>query len=578
MRWVNRSVDAKAVESLARALGAPRLVAQLLVQRNLAEPDAAARFLNPDLSHLHDPFLMADMEAAVRRLRQAIEHGEKVLIYADYDVDGTMAAVVLLTVLRSLGAHVDVFVPHRLTDGYGMRIPPVEKAAANGYKLILTVDTGIREDDVIARARELGVDCIVTDHHLLARQLPPACAVLDPKRPDCRYPDKELAGVGVAFKLAQALLGAAMPARLVESYLKIVAIGTIADLVPLVGENRVMARLGLEALRRPVQVGLAALLKQAGLPAPQSGFGAPGLGGQPISAGDVGFRIAPRLNAAGRMENASDVIELLTTQDAARAGQIAERLERLNRERQQMEERILKEIVARVAERPELAERYFLVFAGPGWHRGVIGIVAQRVVERYHRPALVVGIEDGQAQGSGRSIASFHLLEALTAVGDLFERYGGHAQAGGFAMPAERLGEMEKRLEAYARARLSPADLEPALRVDAELSLPELDWELYEGLRKLEPFGYGNPTPVFVARKLRLLMPPRILQEKHLKLKVAGGGKTFDALWWNQAERAAPLAAGQLLDLAFTLDANVFQEVVSLQLVIRDLQPQDSGS
>jgi len=247
MRWLIRSIDAEAVESLGRALGVPQVVVQLLVQRDLAEPEAAARFLNPDLSHLHDPFLMVDMDIAVRRLRQAIERAEKILIYADYDVDGTMAAAVLLTTLRSLGAHVDVFVPHRLTDGYGMRIPPVEKAAADGYSLIVTVDTGIREHEVIARARELGVDCIVTDHHLLASQLPPACAVLNPKRPDCGYPEKNLAGVGVAFKLAQALLGAAMTARLTESYLKIVAIGTIADMVPLVGENRVMARLGLEA-------------------------------------------------------------------------------------------------------------------------------------------------------------------------------------------------------------------------------------------------------------------------------------------------------------------------------------------
>ena len=559
MRWLERSVDAEAVEGLVRALGVPRLVAQLLAKRGLTEPEAAARFLAPDISHLHDPFLMADLEVAVGRLRAAIARQEKILIYADYDVDGTMAAVVLLTALRSLGAQVEVFVPHRLTDGYGMRLPPVEKAAAEGTSLILTVDTGTREHEVIARARELGVDCIVTDHHLLGSQLPAACAVLNPKRPDCGYPEKNLAGVGVAFKLAQALLGAGMSERLTESYLKIVAIGTIADLVPLAGENRVMARLGLAALQRPVQVGLTALLKRAGL------------GGQPVTAGDVGFRIAPRLNAAGRMENATDVIELLTTQDATRAGEIAERLDRLNRERQQMEERIVKEIVARVGERPELAERYCLVFADPGWHRGVIGIVAQRVVERYHRPALVIGVEGGQAQGSGRSIAAFHLLDGLAAVGDLFDRYGGHAQAGGFALPAERLGELEKRIEAYARAQLSPEDLEATLRVDAELRLEEVDWELYEAVRKLEPFGYGNPTPVFVARNLRLLMPPRVLQEKHLKLKVAGDGRTFDALWWGQAEQAAALAPGEPLDLAFTLDVNVFQEVASLQLVVRDL-------
>ena len=560
MRWQIRSVDAEAVEALVRALGVPRLVAQLLAQRGLNEPEAAARFLAPDISHLHDPYLMADLEVAVARLRAAIAQQEKILIYADYDVDGTMAAVVLLTALRSLGAQVDVFVPHRLTDGYGMRLPPVEKAAAEGCRLILTVDTGTREHEVIARARELGVDCIVTDHHLLASQLPVACAVLNPKRPDCGYPEKNLAGVGVAFKLAQALLGAGMSERLTESYLKIVAISTIADLVPLAGENRVMARLGLAALRQPAQAGLSALLKQAGLG-----------GGQPVSASDVGFRIAPRLNAAGRMENATDVIELLTTQDATRAAEIAERLDRLNRERQQMEERIVKEIVARVAERPELAERYCLVFAGTGWHRGVIGIVAQRVAERYHRPTLVVGVEDGQAQGSGRSIAAFHLLNGLTAVGDLFDRFGGHAQAGGFALPAARLGELEDRLEVYARAQLSPEDLEATLRVDAELKLEEIDWELYEAVRKLEPFGYGNPTPVFVARNLRLLLPPRVLQEKHLKLRVAGDGRTFDALWWGQAEQAAALTAGQPLDFAFTLDANVYQEMTTLQLVVRDL-------
>ena len=559
MRWLIRPVDVEAVESLVRALGVPRLVAQLLAQRGLTEPEAGARFLDPNLSHLHDPFLMADMDVAVARLRAAITQQEKILIYADYDVDGTMAAVVFLTALRSLGAKVEVFVPHRLSDGYGMRIPPVEKAAAEGTSLILTVDTGTREHEVIARARELGVDCIVTDHHLLASRLPAACAVLNPKRPDCGYPEENLAGVGVAFKLAQALLGAGMSERLTESYLKIVAIGTIADLVPLAGENRVMARLGLAALQRPAQAGLSALLKQAGLE------------GHPVTAGDVGFRIAPRLNAAGRMENATDVIELLTTQDPARAGEIAERLDRLNRERQQMEERIVKEIVARVAERPELADRYCLVFSGPSWHRGVIGIVAQRVVERYHRPTLVIGVEDGQAQGSGRSIAPFHLLEALTAVGDLFDRFGGHAQAGGFALPAERLGELEQRLEVYARAKLCPEDLEATLRVDGELSLEQIDWELYEAVRKLEPFGYGNPTPVFVARNLRLLLPPRVLQEKHLKLRVAGGGRTFDALWWGHAEQAAALAVGQPLDLVFTLDANVFQEVTMLQLVVRDL-------
>ena len=440
---------------LARELEVSPLVARLLVQRGLAEPAAAQAFLHPSLGQLHAPELMAGMREAVARLRRALEQHEKILIYGDYDVDGTMAVVVLLTALRMLGAEVEAYVPHRLTDGYGMRVPVVEEAAANGFRVVISVDTGIREHAVLARARELGVDCIVTDHHLPDGHLPPACAILNPRRPDCGYPEKSLAGVGVAFKLAQALLGERMTERLLQSFLKVVAIGTIADVVPLLGENRVIARFGLEGLRQPAQSGLAALIELAGL------------AGKEISAGDVGFRLAPRLNAAGRMENARDVIDLFTLPDAARTREIAERLERLNRERQRVEEEILRAIVAQLEQRADLREQYTLVLAGEGWHRGVIGIVAQRVVERYHRPALVIGIEDGVGVGSGRSIKRFHLLDALTSVGDLFQRFGGHAQAAGFALAVERIPELTRRFEEHARNVLTASDLEPVLRVDA---------------------------------------------------------------------------------------------------------------
>jgi len=595
MRWLLPQADparAGAAARLTRELAVPPLVAGLLAARGMEDAEAADRFLHPRLEHLHDPFLMADMGKAVDRLRRAVAAREKILIYGDYDVDGTMSVVVLLTVLRSMGASVDTYVPHRLTDGYGMRVPVVERAAAEGYRVVLSVDTGIREHEVIARAQALGVDCIVTDHHLPeANRLPSACAILNPKRPDCPYPEKGLAGVGVAFKLAQALLrgqgtgnreqaGAGPSPRLIESYLKIVAIGTIADVVPLVGENRVIARLGLASLSDSAKRG-----QQSSRPGLGALLAVSGLGNRPVTAGDVGFRIAPRLNAAGRMEDARDVIELFTTPDAAKAGAIAERLDRLNTERQKVEERIVKEILARLEQEPEKAARYFMVFAGEGWHRGVIGIVAQRVVERTNRPAVVIGVEDGVGQGSGRSIRGFHLLDALASADRLLQRYGGHAQAAGFTLAADRIPELEAALESHARAALSPEDLEPTQRVDARVSFADLNRDLYAALNLLEPYGLGNPAPVFVADGLRLVSPPRILKERHLKLRLAqssaanaasaAGSNSFDALGWGLADQGpalAGLAVGQELAAAFTLDENVYQGLSSLQLVLKDFR------
>jgi single-stranded-DNA-specific exonuclease len=567
MRWIIPTVNPETIARLAGGqnvhLNLSPLLARLLVLRGVDQAAQVEPFLHPKLSSLHDPFLMAGMSDAVERLRRAIEHREKILIYGDYDVDGTMAVVVLLTAMGSLGAQVDAYIPNRLTDGYGMRVPVVEKAAAEGVRVIISVDTGIREHEVIARARDLNVDTIVTDHHVPEGRLPPALAILNPKRPECAYPDKNLAGVGVAFKLAQGLFARLRPGlseKILQSYLKIVAIGTIADVVPLVGENRIIARFGLEGLARPSHVGLRALMDVAGL------------NGKVPSAGDVAFRLAPRLNAAGRMENARDVIDLFTTDDDSLARSIAERLNRLNQDRQRTEEQILDEVVAIVERDPQRAERYSLVFAGEGWHRGVIGIVAQRAVEKYHRPSLVIGIEQGVGQGSGRSITGFNLLSALTHVSDLFERFGGHAAAAGFTLPAGRIGELERRLEEYARATLSPQDLEPTVRVDAEVALDEITNELYESLCEMEPFGIGNPAPVFGARNLSLVDPPRVLKEKHLKLRVSANGQKLDALMWRGAGKCPPLVGGQKVDAAFAVEQNTFQERTTLQLVPKDIQ------
>lgn len=563
MLWSVATVNPEAVRKLAGELKLPPLMARLLILRGIDTPEAAQQYLNPHLDQLHAPSLMAGMESAVRRLRRAIEHQEKILVYGDYDVDGTMAVVVLLTALRSLGAKVDAHIPHRLADGYGMRKAIIEQASAQSYGVVLSVDTGIREHEVIERAGALGIDCIVTDHHLPDEHLPPAFAILNPRRSDCAYPEKNLAGVGVAFKLAQALLagnGSGTSEKILQSYLKVVAIGTVADVVPLTGENRVIAHFGLLGLHKPVQPGLDALLTVSGL------------AGKMIKASDVGFRIGPRLNAAGRMENARDVIDLMTTKDPVQARQLAERLETLNRDRQRVEAEILREITIRMDRHPEKAGCYSLVLSGEGWHRGVIGIVAQRVVERYHRPALIIGVEQGVGQGSARSIPHFHLLNALTLSSDLFDRFGGHAQAAGFTLPAGRIDELERRLEAYSRSVLKPEDLDPVLRVDAEVELNDVDGALYEKICKFEPYGFGNPAPTFVARKVRLMEPPRVLKDKHLKLRVSQGARSLDALGWGWAERCSAFTSGQQLDLAFVVVENIYMGRSTLQLVLKDAQ------
>lgn len=568
MRWLTSNENHELGSRLASELGSPPLIGRLLAVRGLTDPDQAARFLTPQLDQLHDPFLMKDMAAAVARLKHAIDGKEKILIYGDYDVDGTMAVVVLQAALKSLGACVESYIPDRFIDGYGMQTRVVERAAAEGARVIVSVDTGIREHAVLLRMRELGIDGIVTDHHLPEDSLPEACAILNPHRRDCTYPEKNLAGVGVAFKLAQALMGPVSPAVL-GSYLKLVAIGTVADVTPLTGENRVMAHFGLRGLTESAMAAPASAVGRAGISALLE---VAGLERRRVTAGDVAFRIAPRLNAAGRMESAKRVIDLFTTSASGGAREIALDLDDLNCARQRMEDEIIGAVAAQMKAQPERDSRYTLVFAGEGWHRGVIGIVAQRVVDRFHRPALVLSSEDGVAHGSGRSIRGFHLLNALTHSRRLFTRFGGHAQAAGFSLPVSRIQQLEEEFEAYARSALAPSDLEPRLRVDAAVSLGDLTEDVRVSLGRLEPFGCGNPAPVFSAEG-DLVGPPRILKEKHLKLCVKGPGRSFDAIGWRMAGVAAALHGVKRVALAFSVSEHTFQGMTDVQLVLKDVRP-----
>jgi single-stranded-DNA-specific exonuclease len=534
MKWILKTAEPAQVESLAEqlrshpGLGVKNLdqamtLARLLIMRGISDPESAARFLSPSLAHLHPPELMLGLRAAVDRIDAAIEHKEQILIYGDYDVDGTMAVIILKTAIELCGGAADFHVPHRIREGYDLRDDVIERAAAAGIRLIISVDMGIRAFAPAETAQRLGVDLIVTDHHLPGPDgVPKALAVVNPNQAGCEYPYKQLCGAGVAFKLAQGLMQRRLGAgdrdrykdqnKLLLSFMKVAAIATIADAVPLTGENRVFAKLGLEALRHAVNPGLKALLEVAQI-SPQ---------GAPTST-EVAFRIAPRINAAGRMDVARDVIELFSVKDVARARELAAKLDQLNTTRQEEERRILRSLEERISGDPALCDAYCIVLDGEGWHRGVIGITATRVVERYNRPTLVISRDGEEAFGSGRSIRAFHLLEAVESCRDLFSRYGGHAHACGFAMPAANIERLRARLDAFARARLTLADFDPALEVDAELHFEEIGPELFQALRLLEPYGVGNPEPVFSARGTKLTAPPRILKDKHLKLKLTAG-------------------------------------------------------
>ena len=576
MRWTYLTPQAAVVEKLQKEAGLSPLMARLLALRGITGPVQADAFLSPSLSQLHSPYLMRGMREAIERICAAIANRESTLIYGDYDVDGTTAVVILKTAIELCGGTADFHVPHRIKEGYGIKDDVIERAAAAGVKLVISVDTGIRAFHAAETARRVGVDLIVTDHHLPEAHegVPNALAVLNPNQQGCEYPCKALCGAGVAFKIAQALFARfrdeAEQGKLIPSFLKMVAMATIADAVPLVDENRVMARLGLEGLRKPVNGGLKALMEVSGLA---------GLG-RALSAGDVGFRLGPRINAAGRMDVAKDVIELFTCKDSERCREIAQKLDQLNSERQSEEARIVAEIEAQLAAEPDLTGRFCMVFEGEGWHRGVVGIVASRVVEKTGRPALVVARDGEEAHGSGRSISALHLLDALESCRELFTRFGGHAHAVGFALPSAQVSELKYRLNQFAQTKLTPEDLVPDIAIDCELPLFQVTPALLTELARMEPFGQGNPEPVFAALNVHLLHPPRVIKDKHIKLRVKqkiDGLKdsfSYEAVGWRMAERLASenLHPQDRLDVVFKVAMNFHPDFGGLELMLEDFR------
>lgn len=583
-RWTHPEVSFEEAEAFARELRLPQVIAELLLSRGFDTPETVDLFLNPAIEQLHSPFEMLGMATAVERIQQAIARREPILIYGDYDVDGTVATVLLKTAIDRIAGGESIVryhIPHRIREGYGMQAGVLADAAGLGVKLVISVDTGIRAFAAAEEAEKLGLDLVVTDHHLPDEigGLPPAQAVINPNQTGCPYPNKDLCGAGVAFKLAQALLEGSTIApetvqtKLLPSFLKLLAVATVADAVALTGENRVIVSIGLRELAKPVQPGLRCLMELAKL-----------TGDQPLTATSVAFRLAPRINAAGRMDIASDVVEMFLTRSPERGREIAEKLHRLNDERRATEQAALDEIEALLAADPSLSEEGAIVMDGHGWHRGVIGILASRVVDRTHRPALVLAHEDGEAYGSGRSIPGFHLLDALTAIhsiAPLFTRFGGHAHAVGFSLPSDRVPELRQSLGIYARSAMPAEAMLPALHCDASLPLERITPALLDQLRRFEPFGHSNPEPVFCTGPVRIL-DIRVLKDKHLRLRLEQGNASIACLAWSRRMhwptrlQELGLAVDSLVELAFRIRENSNPNFgTAIELELCDLRPFD---
>jgi single-stranded-DNA-specific exonuclease len=557
--------DEPSAEKLAAALRLSPIVARVLCQRGLADPECAARFLNPSLDQLHDPMGLADMRAGVDRILGSIARKERIAVHGDYDVDGVTSTVILKRALELLGADVVHYIPERLKDGYGLQPSAVERLRAEGVSLIVSVDCGIRGADAARRAKDLGVDLIITDHHEPDSVLPPALAVINPKRHDCPYPDKYLAGVGVALKLVQALCRQTGRESWLPGFVKVAAIGTLADVVPLVGENRIIAKVGLDLLSRgPHKVGLRSLLDVAGL------------SGKTIDSYHISFMVAPRVNAAGRMSTPDIATRLLLASDEASSGEarsLALQLDGENLRRQEEEAQILAAARKIVQTDPDIGARSVLVVAGDGWHRGVIGIVASKLVDAFHRPAIVFSVDGGLAHGSCRSIPSFDMLGALERCASLLLRFGGHRQAAGLAIEAGRIRELRTAINAVADETLGPEDLMPRLRIDGDLSFRGITGGVAAGVASLAPFGAGNPRPVFAATGVEIVDGPRRLKERHLKMALKQDGRIFRAIAWRSADRHDYIAEHRgAIDVAYSLDQNQYNGETFVELTLADLK------
>jgi len=563
--WVliNSQATDENVAEISKALDVPQFIVSILFERGYKTTQAISDFLKPSLSQLHQPNLLPDLDKSVSRIILAIEKNEPILIYGDYDTDGATATALLLRVLRKLGAKVSFYIPHRIYEGYGLSETGILYAKSKGFTLLVTVDCGSTDFTEIELARKLGIDVIVCDHHETKENLPVAYSVINPKRHDSHYPFTELGGVGVAFKLAWGLLSKTnQPKEYLTEHLDIVALGIIADIVPLVDENRILAKFGLDQITKTNKVGLHALLQVAGIAR------------KVITPYEIGFMLAPRINAAGRLSQAEKAVTLLTTDDKQEAMMIAEKLNHENTQRQIIETDILEDAIRQI-DASGIAQNKIMVLGDEKWHEGVVGIVASRLVERYYRPTILLSIKEDKAKGSGRSIAGFNIYNALTYCKDYLLGFGGHKYACGVEVAKDKIELFSQKMQEYAETHLPPEALRRKLYIDTELSFNQITDNTLKIIRQFEPFGQENPLPVFTTNGLEVVGYPRVVGKDHLKFKLrANKDKVFEAIAFGRSSEILNLEKGKEdhIDIAYTFDEHTFAGKTKLQLVIKDLR------
>ena len=564
-RWVLKAIpDEKSVNTLANELGVQKEIASLLVQRGISSFDEAKEFFRPNLENLHNPFEIHDMAKAVKRLSQAVENDERILVYGDYDVDGTTAVALMFSFLNSLGASVDFYIPDRYTEGYGISKKGIDFAHDNDIHLIIALDCGIKSIDKVNYANQLGIDFIICDHHRPGDSLPDAIAVLDPKKSECTYPFKELTGCGIGFKLAQAYCKQhEISFDTLHPYLDLVAVSIAADIVPIVGENRILAHFGLMVLNSTPRAGFKAMLDLAGAKKKQE-----------FTISDIVFTIAPRINAAGRLESGRKAVELLISSTPSDANLSSLNLHNTNNERKFIDKSITEEALSIIGQSPELVKNKSTVVFNKDWHKGVVGIVASRLTETYYRPTIVLTESNGLATGSARSVKNFDVYNAIEACSDLLEQFGGHKYAAGLSLKLENLPAFQTRFEEVVRASINDEDLVPEIEIDAEIDFDKIDKKFYRIVKQFAPFGPENMAPVFLTKNVIDTRSAKMVGNNHLKFqaKQSENQNSFAAIGFGLGDKLLEMSQGKRFDLCFAIDENEWNGITNLQLLVKDIQ------
>ncbi|MBC8536767.1 single-stranded-DNA-specific exonuclease RecJ [Feifania hominis] len=558
-KWIVREQDPEAIRCLCESLQISPIVSRLLYNRGLTDPERARLFLRKSIDILCDPFLLPDMRKAVNRINDALAHNERITIYGDYDVDGITSTSILYQYLSERTDNIDYYIPDRMEEGYGVNMAAIDTLAAAGTTLLITVDAGITALREIAHANDLGLTTIITDHHECAGGLPPAYAIVNPKRPDSEYPFPELAGVGVVFKLLCALSGREHLQDVIDRYSELVAFGTIADVMPLNGENRIIVSLGLKRLEHTRNIGLRALIAQSGIE------------NKKITAGVIGYTLAPRVNAAGRVGSPRRAVKLLLSRDPREAAEIARELCDANRERQDEENKIITEAYDQLEHEPGFQRDKIIVLASDHWHHGIIGIVSSRLSDKYYLPSIMISFDGESGKGSGRSIPGFNIYEALAGQGELLEKFGGHALAAGLSLKRENYDAFKAGITRYANEILTDEILTPKLKIDCEIDIRDITLKTVNEILLLEPYGMGNAAPLFLLRDIRIDDICPISGDKHTKLLLSKNGVTIDAFLFGRGTADFPYFRGEKLDLVCNLDTNSYRGNITVQLVIKDL-------